>query len=562
MELPSRAKGQILLAPGEMTDLRARLRKVAPQHDLTTVIACAFDHRTRILPFIYADMRMPPAGVRAIGSALVDSGFEKTRIVLQQWNKKFSPQQMRLDGRMPDLFCVSSMHLHGEECDRLIREANKIEPSKRPLIVAGGPRIIYEPWLVFSDDKKNPWGADVAVTGEEFVFLSLLEVLLSMRGKGESLRSVFLRAKDRGALDGIPGLVYAKSAKPEGPPEELVDTGIQRLLGDLDELPHPVMGYQLLEAPSREATLAPKALPVNRIRKHALVSSIVLTVGCKFRCSYCPIPAYNQRQHRVKSGERIADEMGRIVSTYGISNFFGTDDNFFNDTNRTLEIAETLAKKASTGQRPWCKIMYGTEATVHDTIRLQEHLPLIRRSGMAAVWMGVEDLTGTLVKKGQNQSKTIEAFQLLRSNGIAPIPMMMHHDTQPLVTFKNNYGILNQMRTLRKAGALYTQVLMLTPSAGSKWYEDTYTSGTAFDSVNGEPIAPHIVDGKRKQCRNIVVRRRFQIDGKPREQRCEQSGLVRAQGMTLAPAEERAFGLGIEIWAVRHRGWSSTPAPK
>jgi radical SAM superfamily enzyme YgiQ (UPF0313 family) len=495
MELPSRAKSQILLAPSEMTDLRNRLRAMSPKHDLTTVIACAFDHRTRILPFIYADLLMPPAGVRAIGSALVDAGFPKTRIVLQQWNKNFRPAQMRLDGRIPDLFLVSSMHLHGEECDRLIREVHEIEPAKRPLIIAGGPRIIYEPWLVFSDDQEAPWGADVAVTGEEFVFLSLLEVLLSQRANGETLRATFLRVKASGALDEIPGLVYANNATPEGPAEELVDTGIQRLLGDLDELPHPVLGYQLLEAPSRSATLATHALPAHRVRKHAKVSSVVLTVGCKFRCSYCPIPAYNQRQHRMKSGERIAEEMGRIVSTYGISNFFGTDDNFFNDIRRTLEIAETLARKASTRQRPHCKILYGTEATVHDTIRLKEHLPLIRRSGLAAVWMGVEDLTGTLVKKGQNQNKTIEAFQLLRGSGIAPIPMMMHHDTQPLVTWRNNYGLLNQMRTLRKAGALFTQVLMLTPSAGSKWYEDTYTSGMAFDSVNGRPIAPYIVDG-------------------------------------------------------------------
>jgi radical SAM superfamily enzyme YgiQ (UPF0313 family) len=495
MELPSRAKGQILLAPGEMTALRARLRAIAPQHDLTTVIACAFDHRTRILPFIYADLRMPPAGVRAIGSALVDSGFPKTRIVLQQWNRNFRPSAMRLDGRIPDLLLVSSMHLHGSECDRLIRDAQKIEPQHRPLIIAGGPRIIYEPWLVFSDDKHNPWGADVAVTGEEFVFLSLIETLLNMRGKGESLRSVFLRARDSGALDEIPGLVYARSSAPNGPAEELVDTGIQRLLGDLDELPHPVLGYQLLEPPSRRETLAPAALDARGVRKNARVASIVLTVGCKFRCQYCPIPAYNQRQHRTKSGERIANEMGQIVKRYGINFFFGTDDNFFNDTKRTLDIAETLARKQAERKRPHCKILYGTEATVHDAIRLQEHLPLIRRSGMAAVWMGVEDLTGTLVKKGQSESKTIEAFRLLRDAGIAPIPMMMHSDPQPLITWKNNYGLLNQMRTLRKAGALYTQILMLTPSAGSKWYEDTYTSGLAFDSVNGQSIEPHIVDG-------------------------------------------------------------------
>lgn len=495
MELPSRMKGDMLLPPGEMTEIRQRLKVLSAKHDLSTVIACAFDHRTRILPFIYADLRMVPAGVRAIGSAMVDSGFEKTRIVLQQWNKRFSPEEMRLEGKIPDLFMVSSMHLHSAACDALIRSANRIEPSKRPLIIVGGPRFIYEPWQAFSSDPSAPAGADVAVTGEEYVLLSLMEVLLSLRAKNESMRSVFQRARDSGALDCIPGLVYSRSAKPEGPAEELVDTGVQRLLGNLDELAHPVIGYSLLEAPSRDTKLSAKPLPVDRVKYHCMISSIVLTVGCKFRCAYCPIPAYNQRQHRCKSGERIADEMGRINETYRINTFLGCDDNFFNDTAKTLDIAETLAKKVTSRKRPHCNIRYFTEATVHDTIRIKEHLPVIRQSGLVAVWMGVEDLTGTLVKKGQSESKTLESFQLLRQNGIYPIPMMMHHDTQPLVTLKNNYGIVNQLRTLKKAGALYTQVLMLSPAPGSKWYEDTFSSGLAFESVGNQKVEQSISDG-------------------------------------------------------------------
>src|SRR5205085_1483599 len=102
---------------------------------------------------------------RAIGAAMVDSGFPKTRIVLQQWNKNFRPSQMQLDGRIPDIFMVSSMHLHSAEADRMIRDACLIDSSRRPLIIAGGPRMIYEPWHVFSDDPKSPDGADVAVTG-------------------------------------------------------------------------------------------------------------------------------------------------------------------------------------------------------------------------------------------------------------------------------------------------------------------------------------------------------------------------------------------------------------
>lgn len=495
MELPRRPAGDVLLAPGEMSAIRQRLRGLASRHDLATVIACAFDHRTRILPFLYADLRMVPAGVRAIGSALADSGFRKTRIVLQQWNRQFDAAQMRLEGRIPDLFLVSSMHLHAAECDRLIQDAQRIDPAQRPLIIAGGPRIIYEPWQVFRDDADQPWSADVAVTGEEYVLLHLLEVVLSFRARNEPLRAAFLRARRAGALEDVPGLVYGQSTRPDGPSEELVDTGIQRLLGDLDELPSPVLGYELLEPPSAAATLGEHALPAARVRRYCKVSSLVMTAGCKFRCSYCPIPAYNQRQHRTKSGERVADEMQQIAETYGIVNFFGTDDNFFNHTARTLEISEALARRVNTRQRPYCKIRWATEATVHDTLRLQEHLPVIRQSGLTALWLGVEDLSGTLVKKGQDENKTLRAFRALREHGIYPVPMMMHFDAQPLVSLRSNRGLLNQLRILRRAGALYTQVLMLTPSPGSKWYEDTYNSGLAIAAVNGTAVQPHIVDG-------------------------------------------------------------------
>src|SRR5690349_21531758 len=176
MELPRRARGDELLEPGALTRLRARLRRVAPAHDLVTVIACAFDHRTRMLPFIFADTHMAPAGVRAIGSAMADCGFTKTRIVLQQWNQRFRPSLMRLDGRVPDLFLVSSMGLHSDRCMQMVRDARRIDPAHRPLIIAGGPHAVYQPYELFSADPADPVRPDVVVTGEEFVLLSLLEV--------------------------------------------------------------------------------------------------------------------------------------------------------------------------------------------------------------------------------------------------------------------------------------------------------------------------------------------------------------------------------------------------
>jgi radical SAM superfamily enzyme YgiQ (UPF0313 family) len=277
--------------------------------------------------------------------------------------------------------------------------------------------------------------------------------------------------------------------------EELVDTGVQKLVGDLDELPHPALGYAHLEPPSGRTSLADQPLAANLIRKHSPIASLVLTFGCKFNCPYCPIPAYNQRQHRVKSGARIVDEFRRLNHDYGLQYFFGADDNFFNHKDRTLEIVNALAETQIDGSPFRKKVRWGTEATVHDTLQLKAHLPAVRAAGLRAIWLGVEDMTATLVNKGQSVDKTTEAFLLLQRHGICPMPMMMHHDSQPLFTRGSDYGLLNQVRLLRKAGAVSLQVLMMTPATGSKLYESTFTSGAAYDSVDGRTVETHMLDG-------------------------------------------------------------------
>ncbi len=494
MELPRRSQGQELLKTGEFTALLSRVRRAAAGHDLTSVIACAFDPRTQMLPFVYADTHMAPAGVRAIGAAMCAAGLPRTRIVLQQWNRRFRPSRARIEGQLPDIFMVSAMHIHTEPAIELIRDACSISPDDRPLIIAGGPKAIYEPWDLFSNDPRDPWGADVVVTGEEHVLLSLLERLLSAHRRGEPFRRAFLRARDGGILDSVPGLVYGVGGA-DGVTQQLVNTGVQCLLGDLDELPHPSLGYSLLEPPGRMAELADKPLPARLVRRYSPVSSLVLTYGCSFSCHYCPIPAYNQRQHRGKSGERVAHEMTHLYREYGLRYFFGADDNFFDDRERALEIAGALAGTEINGRPLRHTVRWGTEVTVHGTLAMKDHLNLVRSAGVRALWLGVEDMSGALVSKGQTVENTVEAFAHLSRRGICPMPMMMHHDGQPLWTRKSRAGLINQVRILRKAGAVGLQILALTPAQGSRSYEETYESGAAFQSVSGRPVEPYMADG-------------------------------------------------------------------
>src|SRR5437762_1485000 len=83
-----------------------------------------------------------------------------------------------------------------------------------------------------------------AVTGEEYVALELLDRLMEFRARGEHLRKTFHRVRRSGLLDDIPGLVYVEGDEKQ-PAARLVNTGIQRMVQDLDELPHPLVSLAL-----------------------------------------------------------------------------------------------------------------------------------------------------------------------------------------------------------------------------------------------------------------------------------------------------------------------------
>ncbi|MFH0983649.1 MAG: radical SAM protein [Planctomycetota bacterium] len=492
MELPKRPKGDEYTKRGEYPALRERIRTAAAGLSIPAVVFYAFDKRTRLLPYFFSSHRMTPAGARAVGAALYDSGLTHTRIVLQQWCPNVRPSHARLEGTPLEMVLVSSMQIHGENAYQLIADACAGRTLERPLIIAGGPKAIYEPWDLFAVGGDPNLSADVVVTGEEFVLMQLIEVLLDYRGPRGTMLEAFRQARRDGTLAHIPGLVYRQDEDLDAP---LVSTGIQRLVQDLDEMPHALLGFQLLEGPHRGRDLRAQPLPSSRVSRYSPIGSLVLSHGCKFNCDYCPIPAYNQRTYRHKSGERIVEEMRQLREQLGIRFFFGTDDNFFNNRPAVEQMFETLMRATIAGKPLRKALRWGTESTVFDAWKNRDLLPLARKSGVRALWMGIEDMTATLIKKGQSVNQTAELFALLNRMGICPMPMMMHHDGQPLYTRNGPYGLLNQVRFLRQHGAPSLQVTVLTPAVGTRSYEANFENGSVFDRVGGRPVLQYQFDG-------------------------------------------------------------------
>ena len=494
MELPRRAPGDAYLPDGKFRKRVSALGHLTHAHELAVGIVYAFDFRTRMLPFWYADKRMAPCSVRLLGDVLYEAGFTNLRIVLQQWSPNVLPSRMRLRERPLDMLLVSSMQVHAERAYALIRDAHRAGPT-RPLILAGGPKAIYEPTDFFELGPEPGIGADCVVTGEAYVLLDLLETVLAHRRAGETPLDAFDNARLAGTLANVPGLVYlSPDASPEKP--VAVNTGVQRLLRDLDELPMPDAGYRMLEPPHRRQTLSAQPCSATRVGRISTIASVIPTQGCRFNCSYCPIPAVNQRTWRHKSPQRLAAEIAHIHENFGISSFFGTDDNFFNDRQTVIDLMTELAGAVVHGRPLAQRIRFFTEATEFDVYKNRDLLPLCRAGGLSAVWFGLEDITAALINKGQTADKTAELFGLLRKQGIEPMVMMIHSDDQPLRSEPGDLaGLVNQARYVFDRGAVSYQCTYLGPAVGTRDFEPAARSGTIYERVGHQSIPQSCQDG-------------------------------------------------------------------
>lgn len=499
MELLSRKGADAFVPAGAYRQLESRLRdRSAVVREISAVVLACFDETTRLMPFVLYDKRLFPAGARTIAGGLINAGFERTRAVFQLWNPKFRPSAARIDGRPPQMLLISSMQMHSRRAYAAVRDAWTLGDD-RPLIIVGGPKAFHEPYHYWSQPTPDgPVAPDVAVTGEAFILFALLDRLMGFHRPGEPIRMAFERARQSGALADIPGLVFLD---PRSTLEEpaLIDTGLQRLVQNLDELPDEAVGLSVLEPPHHGAGLVSQPLADKKVRRYSPIASLLITQGCKFNCSYCPIPALNQKTWRYRSPQNLAHQFRSMRERYGLKFFFGADDNFMNRRETAHEYFEALATasvaRPGGRKRLGGQIRWGTEATQFDTYRNRDLLPLASRAGLFAIWFGIEDLTAELINKGQKPEATIELFRVMHRHRICPMAMMMFHAGQPFHTPGQLYGLSNQMEFLRQAGAISVQVTTHSPAVGTREYENTFASGKVLSRVGSYEVSDAAIDG-------------------------------------------------------------------
>jgi radical SAM superfamily enzyme YgiQ (UPF0313 family) len=184
-----------------------------------------------------------------------------------------------------------------------------------------------------------------------FPFIDLI-----LRGEAEQTMPQLLdELRGDRQLEKVPGLSYRVGATPHRNPDA-------PLINNLDSIPSPAYHLsQYLQGSTR--------------------ASLELGRGCPFSCTFCSTNDFFRRKFRLRSPERVLQDMRSIAATYAIRDFELVHDMFTVDRRRVVAFCEAMI--ASREGFTW-------SCSARTDCMDEELLELMAKAGCRGIFYGVE----------------------------------------------------------------------------------------------------------------------------------------------------------------------------
>ena len=210
-----------------------------------------------------------------------------------------------------------------------------------------------------------------------------------VRGEGEETFPEYLSALQEGSpLEGVAGLTWRDG-------DAVRHNGERKVIEDLDRLPIPDFS-----AYAQTATAA-LYLDVGR--------------GCPFKCSFCATAPFWERRYRMKSIQRILDEMQLLRDRWGRRHFNYSHDIFTCDNKWTHRFCDSM-KAANLGVTWTCS----TRTDVIDP----DLLAHMAEAGCVEIYYGIETGSQSMqhaISKDLDLGWSREIVAATRACGIRPV---------------------------------------------------------------------------------------------------------------------------------------------
>lgn len=211
-------------------------------------------------------------------------------------------------------------------------------------------------------------GGPQATAVAEAVLDHVPELNAVLRGEADYSIVALLRAVERGAgLEMVDGLSWRNS---DG---TVIRNQASTTIETLDDLPMPA--YDLYPESSYSGGVA---IDAGR--------------GCPFCCSFCSTNEFFSRRFRMKSGQRLAEEVNKLHDTYGVREFSLTHDLFTTNHKVVRSICQEFSKYVSFDGFEW------TASARIDSMK-NGLAKVMARAGCKNLFFGIESGSATMQKK-------------------------------------------------------------------------------------------------------------------------------------------------------------------
>jgi len=327
------------------------------------------------------DFMVPPF---PLGLAFVAAGLDGRGHEVDVWDAMFeedwaSSLRQRLRDFRPHVVGLSVRNVDDQDIrsPRFLLEETRdmvsvCREESDATLVAGGPGF-----SMFASEALSYLGVEYGIVGEgESAFPRLLEALA-----------------DRGALDRVPGLVWRQDGRVRQSPPELIP--------QLDDLPHA--DRQRLDSARYYASRGTASIPN--------AATVQTKRGCSLSCVYCSTPAIEGRTLRLRSPDRVSDEVEALAEE-GQTRVHFIDSVFTNPKEHAQAICQELVRRRL-GVRWSC--------TLNPAFCSADLVRLMKRAGCGLVMVGNEsgcDRQLDALRKGFSKRDVERCFEVLEGEGV------------------------------------------------------------------------------------------------------------------------------------------------
>jgi len=288
--------------------------------------------------------------------------------------------------------------------------------------------------IVNSSDSTDHY-AEYLAKGADFVIL----------GEGEITLRELIVSLEAGATDFTDMLGIAFETQ-----KDTVKNPPRPVLQDLDSLPDPAWDLVDMSA-YRDIWM----------QAHGYFSlNLATTRGCPYKCNWCAKPIYGNR-YNTRSPERVAAEIERLMTQFGVRHFWMADDIFGLKPGWVQRFRDLVLEKN-------LQFSYKIQSRV-DLLLKEDTIDALAASGLRQVWVGAESGSQKILDamdKGTRVEEIEAATTLLKRKGIE-------------VCFFLQFGYLGETKadidaTLKMVDALQPHDIGISvsyPLPGTKFYE-------------------------------------------------------------------------------------------